>query len=304
MNHSFNTTVAEKFGMHVAVLLDNLHFWIEKNMTNKKNFHDGKYWTYNSRKAYSKLFSYMTERQVEYYLKKMEKNGLILIGNYNKISWDRTCWYALTDKALEMLGAEKNDKIEKVEEMAEQCISPNGENDFTISVNRFHEIVEPIPDIKSNIISDKKESKEEIEKSDVENLQNKKITKKNKEYRHMFGSFDDIISFYSNGNRMLKLEMEDFVQMRYAEGKKLSYPGLVKIFSRVDRLSNDNDFAKIAILNKSTRNSWTDVFPLKQDDWEEVWNNELSYLKINDPQEYELRTGQHCQTTDLKCCGG
>lgn len=131
-----------------------------------------------------------------------------------------------------------------------------------------------------------------------------KKKKKNKEYRHMFGSFDDIISFYSNGNRMLKLEMEDFVQMRYAEGKKLSYPGLVKIFSRVDELSSDNDFAKIAILNKSTRNSWADVFPLNQEEWEEVWKEQSSYLKYNDPQEYELQREQYCQDTEFKYCGG
>ena len=120
----------------------------------------------------------------------------------------------------------------------------------------------------------------------------------------MFGSFDDIISFYSNGNRMLKLEMQKFVQMRYAIGRKLSYPSLDEIFSRVDNLSSDNDFAKIAILNKSTRNSWADVFPLNQEEWEEAWKQQSSYLKYNDPQEYELQREQYCQDTEFKYCGG
>lgn len=162
MNHSFNTNVAEKFGMYIAILLENLYFWIEKNMANEKHFYDGRYWTYNTRKAFSKLFPYMTSRQVEYYFKKMEKVGLIVIGNYNKNSWDRTCWYALTDKSFEILGVDKRKfsppemLTEKSKEMAKQCISPNsemaercippnGEIDFTISLNRFHEIVEPIP---------------------------------------------------------------------------------------------------------------------------------------------------------------
>lgn len=66
MDHSFNINVAKKLGIASAVILNNLYWWIDKNRANDKHFHDGYYWTYNSRKAFVEQFPYLTERQIEY----------------------------------------------------------------------------------------------------------------------------------------------------------------------------------------------------------------------------------------------
>ena len=55
MQHSFDIAIAKKYGINCAVLLNNICFWIEKNRANEKNFHDGKYWTYNTKKSISIL---------------------------------------------------------------------------------------------------------------------------------------------------------------------------------------------------------------------------------------------------------
>ena len=60
--HSFNTKIAKKLGMVEAVLLHNIQFWIEKSKANNKHFYKGKYWTYNSAKAFSELFDYLSEK--------------------------------------------------------------------------------------------------------------------------------------------------------------------------------------------------------------------------------------------------
>lgn len=102
MNHSFNVEIATKYGMLEAVLLENINFWITKNRANDKNFYDGFYWTYNSITALSKLFPYASRATIFRALNNLEDAGLVMAGNYNKRTSDKTKWYALT-KAGELL---------------------------------------------------------------------------------------------------------------------------------------------------------------------------------------------------------
>lgn len=96
MQHHFDIKIAEKYGILEAVLLDHFMFWEAKNEANESNYHDGLYWTYNSTKAMAKLFPYASTGQIRRALKKLEAEGLIVTGNYNKSTYDRTMWYALT----------------------------------------------------------------------------------------------------------------------------------------------------------------------------------------------------------------
>lgn len=102
--HIFDTDVAQLVGLNAAVLLENIAHWCEHNAANNTNLHDGHYWTYNSTKAFSELFPYMTVNVIRTALKKLKDNGLILTGNYNKSAYDRTMWYTLTEKAETLLG--------------------------------------------------------------------------------------------------------------------------------------------------------------------------------------------------------
>lgn len=103
MEHSFDIEIARLYGIPAAVLLKNIQFWIEKNKANEKNFFDGFYWTYNSKKAFSDLFPYLTARQIDYALQKLIDDGLVVTGNYNKMAYDRTLWYAITKKGYSIL---------------------------------------------------------------------------------------------------------------------------------------------------------------------------------------------------------
>ena len=102
MIHSFCTHVADEVGMDGAVFLQHFYFWHLKNKGNNRNYHDGMYWTYNSINGFKEMFHYLTNNQIYYSLKKLEKKGYILKGNFNKIGYDRTSWYALTNKALRL----------------------------------------------------------------------------------------------------------------------------------------------------------------------------------------------------------
>lgn len=101
--HYFDIKVAELYGVNCAVILQNLWHWIRKNEANGVNFHDGSYWTYNSTKAFRELFPYLTQKQIETALKKLRDEEIIITGNYNAVKYDRTLWYAITEKGKSIL---------------------------------------------------------------------------------------------------------------------------------------------------------------------------------------------------------
>lgn len=98
MKHLFDVEIAQKYGINAAILLENLGYWIKRNEANGTNFFDGEFWTYNSRRAYRELFPYMSQRQINTAFEKLIADGFVITGNYNKSTYDRTLWYALTKK--------------------------------------------------------------------------------------------------------------------------------------------------------------------------------------------------------------
>ncbi len=200
MNHSFNVRIATEYGMLEAVLMEHLYFWIEKNKANNVNFYDGYYWTYNSVKALSELFPYASKNTISKALHHLEKEGLIIVGNYNKSAYDRTTWYALTEKAILLLKGIDNSQCEesadvemdipKIEngfiENREMDNSEN-RNGFTKSNNSIYQKSEmeepkiengftksktPIPDINTDIETDNNltVSKDTVCRTDVQRV--------------------------------------------------------------------------------------------------------------------------------------
>lgn len=100
MINAFDSEVAKLVGVNAAVLFKNIEYWVEKNATNGQNEHDGRFWTYNSVKAFSEQFPYMTEKQTRSALKRLEDSGLVEAGVYNDAAYDRTKWYTLTDEGV------------------------------------------------------------------------------------------------------------------------------------------------------------------------------------------------------------
>nr|UVM99727.1 MAG: replication initiator protein A [Bacteriophage sp.] len=122
--HIFDTDVAQLVGINAAVLLENIAHWCEHNAANNTNLHDGHYWTYNSIKAFSELFPYMTVNVLRTAIKKLKDNGLILAGHYNKSAYDRTTWYTLTEKAETLLDVNVHSDEPNQEETADETPAP------------------------------------------------------------------------------------------------------------------------------------------------------------------------------------
>ena len=98
--HHFNPEYAEKYGLVEAILLHNIIHWITVNKTNKINFHDNKTWTFNSLNAYDIQYVYLSIKQIRRALDSLKEQNIIITGNYNKLKFDKTSWYALVDEKL------------------------------------------------------------------------------------------------------------------------------------------------------------------------------------------------------------
>lgn len=96
-HHTLDKKAAKKCGVNSALILWHFRFWIDQNITNNRNFHDGHYWTYQSMDALCQTFDYLTPNQIRTAVDKLVKDGYLLKGNYNKSSYNRTTWYAITE---------------------------------------------------------------------------------------------------------------------------------------------------------------------------------------------------------------
>lgn len=160
MHHYFNTEIAKEVGVNAAVILENIAHWVLKNKANDKNFYDGHYWTYNSRTAMTELFPYLSEKQVRYALDALRKADMVLTGNYNKSSYDRTLWYTVSDSCAKRFFPELLD--------------------WPKMANELDGVGQPIPDINTNNKPDNNTSQQtDLSASDApipaESVRNEKI---------------------------------------------------------------------------------------------------------------------------------
>ncbi len=100
--HSFRVDIATKYGIAEAILLGYFYYWIVKNEISDINFYDGHYWTFSTIRELAKKHPYLSVPTIHRILRKLEDEGLILTGNYNKISYDKTKWYTLTETAKKL----------------------------------------------------------------------------------------------------------------------------------------------------------------------------------------------------------
>jgi hypothetical protein len=149
VDYSFNVEHAKAYGVEEAIMLHNFIYWLRHNKANNKNQNDGHTWTYNSVRAFRKLFPFWSKGQIDRIIRSLVSQGVLLKGEYNQANYDKTSWYALADESLLQIDAPKEDAP----------ISRNQEMDFPESGNRSPEIKKPIPDLKPDSKPDKKQER-------------------------------------------------------------------------------------------------------------------------------------------------
>lgn len=128
MTHHFKVALAKEYGIEAAILIDEFNYQISRNKANERNFHDGRYWTYNTLKAYTELFPYLSKDQIKRIIQKLITNGVLVKSNYNENPYNQTSWYAFTDYGLSVVGSCYPDKAELPHPCGEIAKCTNGEN--------------------------------------------------------------------------------------------------------------------------------------------------------------------------------
>ena len=144
--HHFKVRDAKRYGITEAILLYNLKFWIARNKANATHLHEGRTWTYNSHKAYNLLLPYLSESQIKRALASLVTQEAILKDNFNKMLYDRTNWYALTDESeLPIASSKRSDQVGHFNGRVRLI-------ERTISSASSDDCLSPIPDTKTQIL--------------------------------------------------------------------------------------------------------------------------------------------------------
>lgn len=109
-----NRNLAKYLGVTEAIVFQQIHYWIKVNEKSNNNFHDGRYWTFNTLENWTKkYFEFLSLSTVRRTLKKLTSDGLLLTGNYNKLKGDRTIWYTIDyDRLIEYCEKKLDKKAE------------------------------------------------------------------------------------------------------------------------------------------------------------------------------------------------
>ena len=100
MDHHFNIEVAEKHGVNIAIFMNNLAFWLMTNKSKNKNFHEGRYWSYNTIESFLAFFPYWSVKNIRTIIKNAKESDLIIIGRFSKRKNDMTQWFTLSDYGM------------------------------------------------------------------------------------------------------------------------------------------------------------------------------------------------------------
>lgn len=167
-----NRELAKLVGFEESVILQQLHYWLELNKKDGRNFYKDKYWTYNSISQWQETeFDFWSFEQVRKNFSKIEKAGLVFIDNFNKDKRDRTKWYSINYEKIAELRAvvhtnKKQQAEKKLDEMqlAEsqkaigeitKCNTPNNQMEYVKQPNasptndpmQHSHLTQPLPEI-------------------------------------------------------------------------------------------------------------------------------------------------------------
>jgi hypothetical protein len=128
--------IAVKFGLNEAIILQQIHYWLEVNR--EKNIHniDGMTWTYNSYTEWEAQFPFMSRSTIKRAFHNLEKYHILIYRNYNRLAIDRTKWYSINYNVLKLA-------------LETEQFQPLGQNDPTIGSKWTNHVVKmnlPLPE--------------------------------------------------------------------------------------------------------------------------------------------------------------
>lgn len=101
MQYAFDMELAQRYGVPEAIFVHRLYWWVRDNAANGRNYRDGRYWTYDSLNALTKIFPWWSRRQLQGIISCCREKNLILTAAYNKSKGDSTTWFTVTEAVIQ-----------------------------------------------------------------------------------------------------------------------------------------------------------------------------------------------------------
>src|SRR5699024_3214430 len=193
-----NPALAKEIGLNESLILLQIEFWISIS----NNEREGKRWTYQSvRDMQEKSFSFWSISTINRAVNKLIDEGYIIEGNFNKMKYDKTRWFALNFETLNEL----------------ESISINGDdtgvfhNDTRSNHNDTRSIQNDttIPEITTEITTEKNHSPAKAERIPYKEIIDYLNEQTGRKYSHKANKNQDLIKARWNEG----FRLEDFKQV-------------------------------------------------------------------------------------------
>ncbi len=117
MRYSFDGDIARAAGVNAALLFECISFWLIVNRKHKRNEIENKNWVYMSAHDFTEKLPFLSESQVRTALDKLIGLGILIRDNHNRLSYDKTSWYTVSDEIWEEIafpkGSERQPSISR-----------------------------------------------------------------------------------------------------------------------------------------------------------------------------------------------
>lgn len=158
-------SLAAAVGLNESIILQQLHYWLERS----NHIYEGHKWVYNTYEEWREQFPFWSESTIRRIITKLEKQGFIITGNFNRSKIDKTKWYRINYEKLTQLQdeqstAQSDTSTVQNEQSTDEIDSPSAQNEQSTCSNWTDDLLNltrPIPEITT-------ENTTEIKKEEVE----------------------------------------------------------------------------------------------------------------------------------------
>jgi DnaD/phage-associated family protein len=144
-------SLAASVGLNESIFLQQLHYWLERS----PHEYEGYKWVYNTYEGWKEQFPFWSESTIRRIITKLEKQGLIIPGNFNRSKIDKTKWYRINYEKLTQLQdeqstAQSDTSTAQNEQTTDEIDSPSAQNEQSICSTWTDDLLNlnrPIPEI-------------------------------------------------------------------------------------------------------------------------------------------------------------
>ncbi len=101
-------TLATLIGLNESIVLQQIHYWLKIKEKAKQDYINGNYWVYNTYKQWQEQFPFWHLNTIQRTFASLEKKGLLISANHNKVGFDKTKWYTINYQTLEQIASHQN----------------------------------------------------------------------------------------------------------------------------------------------------------------------------------------------------